>query len=98
MWHTYVSNLVSSAKRASAKAMNLTLTSTRIKSAWKKPENPKLDSDSINTLLEDDDLNHPRKMNNMGKYFFGLLVVTFNIVFWTVAMIEYRRPADDYIK
>ena len=36
-------------------------------------------------------------INNLGKFVYLLILVVFNIVFWTVALQEYLRDAEQYI-
>ena len=43
-------------------------------------------------------MNHARFMNTIAKVVFIILLVIFNVVFWTIAFMEHSRPAEYYIK
>ncbi len=49
----------------------------------------------------DDDQNHAirqaRRFNDFAKVIYLAIVVTFNIVFWIMAVTEYSRPAEYYL-
>ena len=55
-----------------------------------KPQSP---SQSI-----EEDMSYPNKIDRLGKILFVMLVAIFNIIFWTIACIEYLRPAEMYLK
>lgn len=38
-----------------------------------------------------------RRVNDIGKVIYVVLYIMFNIVFWSVAITEYIRPAEEYI-
>ena len=38
-----------------------------------------------------------KKLNAIGKVAFIVICFVFNFVFWSIAMIEYTRPAEEYI-
>ena len=46
---------------------------------------------------EQDPLAFSKKVNNGGKVLYILVVVAFNLIFWSIALLEYFRPAEDYI-
>ena len=39
-----------------------------------------------------------RKYNQMGKYGYLTVVIVFQIIFWIVAINEFMRPAEAYLK
>ena len=45
----------------------------------------------------DDTLAMARRWNHLGKVIYVVLYLIFNLVFWTSAIAEYMRPADEYI-
>ena len=42
-------------------------------------------------------LKRVKRLNLCGKIVFAIVGIIFNFIFWTVAFIEYFRPAEKYI-
>ena len=86
-FHTYLAHVVSMAKNKPKKIIH--------EGKWFSSED---------NLYEDQDrkdtnaLKSARKLNNIAKVVFAILIVFFNLVFWTIALREHNRPANDYIK
>ena len=51
----------------------------------------------INSKKEDSPIERAKKINNFGKILFVAITVLFNFIFWTIAIYEFSKPAEDYL-
>ena len=86
-FHTYLAHVVSKAK-----GQTLTLQNLLSESKWLSRRN-----ESAKELLDAKAMKSAKLLNAIGRTIFAILMIAFNTVFWTVAIKEYIRPAEDYI-
>ena len=86
-FHTYLAYLVSTAKNK-----HLAFVPTN---KWITPRIEKSEDEEIKNSKA---MKRARKLNNFAKIVFAILILLFNLVFWTIAIREYNKPADEYIK
>ena len=86
-FHTYLAYLVSTAKN---KPLAFVPTNK-----WITPRIEKSEDEEIKNSKA---MKRARKLNNFAKIVFAILILLFNLVFWTIAIREYNKPADEYIK
>ena len=86
-FHTYLAYLVSTAKNKPLAFIPA--------NKWIIPRIEKSEDKEIKNLKA---MKRARKLNNFAKVVFAILILLFNLVFWTIAIREYNKPADEYIK
>ena len=86
-FHTYLAYLVSTAKNKPLAFVSA--------NKWITPKIEKSEDDEIKNSKA---MKRARKLNNFAKIVFAILILLFNLVFWTIAIREYNKPADEYIK
>ena len=86
-FHTYLAYLVSTAKNKPLAFVPA--------NKWIPPRNEKSEDEQIKNFKA---MKSARKLNNFAKIVFAILILLFNLVFWTIAIREYNKPADEYIK
>ena len=55
------------------------------------------DKGQTNQKEERNQMDHARVMNTIAKVVFVILLVIFNVVFWTIAYLEHIRPVEFYL-
>ena len=88
-FHTYLAHVISKAKD---EPMMSIMSGSRIFGRKITPENSKEETDDNANLLK-----HARRLNLIAKIGFAVFMIIFNLVFWSIAITEYLRPADEYI-
>ena len=86
-FHTYLAYLVSTAKNKPLAFVHA--------NKWITPRIEKSEDEEIKNSKA---MKRARKLNNFAKIVFAILILLFNLVFWTIAIREYNKPADEYIK
>ena len=86
-FHTYLAYLVSTAKNKPLAFVP--------GNRWITPRIEKSEDEEIKNSKA---MKRARKLNNFAKIVFAILILLFNLVFWTIAIREYNKPADEYIK
>ena len=86
-FHTYLAYLVSTAKNKPLAFIPA--------NKWIIPRIEKSEDKEIKNSKA---MKRARKLNNFAKIVFAILILLFNLVFWTIAVREYNKPADEYIK
>ena len=87
-FHTYLAHVISKAKDEPMSIMS----GSRIFGRKITPENSKEETDNSANLLK-----HARRLNLFAKIGFAGFMLIFNLVFWSIAITEFVRPADEYI-
>ena len=86
-FHTYLAHVVEKAK-----GQTLTMQNILSGSNWLSRRN-----EYTKELLNEKAMKSAKRLNATGRTIFAILMIAFNAVFWTVAIKEYIRPAEDYI-
>jgi hypothetical protein len=89
-FHTYLAHVVSKAKD---KPLSFSAESSMVRRV--APMNSHLLSKDEE---EEKKLTGAKRLNCIGKSSFAIFMIVFNLVFWIVAINEYLKPAEDYIK
>ena len=94
-FHTYLAHVVA---RAQDQPMSFFAGSSILKRVRSISPGKRLPSYDNQDAKEDDDMRlmHARRLNRFGKISFAALGILFNIIFWSVALAEYVRPAEEY--
>jgi hypothetical protein len=103
-FHTYLAHVVSKARPLTEKSGDCLI--CKIKSAaitYKgkdKVSNFQMEESAAMSTSEQsqkDMMINAKRINTAGKIIFILICVFFNLVFWVLAINEYKRPAEEYI-
>ena len=86
-YHSYLAHVVAKSKGEHLSLQNMI--------SGNKIFYPK--NESSKKMNEDKSLKSAKRLNSAGKIVFAILMIAFNAVFWTVALREYVRPAEDYL-
>ena len=87
-FHTYLAHAISKAK-----GENLSMQKMITTSQWMYPRQK-----SSKEMDEKKSMKNVRRLNSAGKAFFAIALVAFNAVFWLIAIREYLKPAEAYLK
>ena len=102
-FHTYIAHLVTKGKGPTKKSGECLLCNVKGVTMEYKPSPEDTNvrqfaptpADKKN--IEKDYIEKAKLFNQLGKIIFVFLCVIFNVVFWSIATIEYMRPAEEYI-
>ena len=87
-FHTYLAYVVSQVKN---EPLNLLINSKLVQKV-----RPKTGTEDEN-IMDYEGLKYAQHLNTIMKVIFPLFMIVFNGIFFTVALMEYFRPADLYI-
>ena len=90
-FHTYLAHVVAKAKDRPMRLLSgsrfFSKTSpSRVRPMCDNPQN-----------VEADQLKGAKRLNLTVQIAFAILIVVFNVVFWTVGIQEYMKPAEEYL-
>ena len=85
-FHTYLAYVVSSAKNKPLTIM-----------PGNKWIAPRTETSGEDEMKNSKAMQRARKLNNFARILFAILILLFNLFFWTVAIREYIKPAEEYI-
>ena len=102
--HTYVWHLLTEAKPKTSSIKSDECLICKIKSCVITRKDDKIDTFlppqiiPINQKKQNEsNLEFAKKVNNFGKIIFVLISILFNLVFWSVAIFEFSKPAKAYL-
>ena len=52
---------------------------------------------SFGSFDEEDELASAKKINKGGRVLFMLIILTFNLIFWLIALSEYVKSPEEYL-
>ena len=87
-FHTYLAHAISKAKDGNSSMQKMITTSQ-----WMYPRKK-----TSKDMDEKKSMKSVRRLNSAGKAFFAITLVAFNAVFWLIAIREYMKPAEAYLK
>ena len=101
--HTYVWHIMTEAKSNTEKSGECLICKIKSCVITRKNEDkiqafmPPSPIIPINSNKEESPIERAKKINNFGKIIFVFITVLFNFIFWTIAIYEFSKPAEDYL-